>query len=96
MNTEENISTLQTLIMSYSEEQVKEMKRQIEEKKMERQTEVNEKEKQMGIKSKIEKTKLQVEKWVQLEKINLNQSKMEFDSKKHTKSIETKIKETKI
>ena len=62
MNTEENISKLQTLIMSYSEEQVKEMKRQIEEKKMERQTEVNEKEKQMGIKSKIDKTKLQVEK----------------------------------
>ena len=48
--------------MSYSGEQVNEMKRQIEEKKMERQTEVNEKENQMGIKSKIQNTKLQVEK----------------------------------
>ena len=62
MNTEENISKLQNLIMSYSEEQVKKMKRQIEEKKMERQTEVNEKKKQMKIKFKVEKTKLQVQK----------------------------------
>ena len=75
--------------MSYSGEQVNEMKRQIEEKKMERQTEVNEKENQMGIKSKIENTKLQVEKWVQLEKINLDQLKMEIGSKKHTDTIET-------
>ena len=78
--------------MSYSGEQVNEMKRQIEEKKMERQTEVNEKENQMGIKSKIENTKLQVEKWVQLENRPIKDGSWFKETHRHNRNSLNQVK----